>query len=119
MNKEYHFLVDVNLPKYFTFFNNDNFTFVSDLNLSMSDLDIWDMALENNMVILTKDTDFYNKCILVATAPKIVHFRFGNYSIKQLYGYFHTNWESIVQQLHQAKMIVAFDTHLEIIYLAN
>jgi len=35
-----YFLVDVNLPKFFSFFNEDNFVFVSDLNLKMTDLEI-------------------------------------------------------------------------------
>ena len=60
MDIQLSFLVDVNLPKYFSFFNNTNFIFVSDINLQMTDTEIWNHALENNFVILTKDVDFYN-----------------------------------------------------------
>ena len=61
MDIQLSFLVDVNLPKYFSFFNNTDFIFVSDINLQMTDTEIWNYALENNFVILTKDVDFYNR----------------------------------------------------------
>ena len=72
------FLVDVNLPKNFSFFNHDNFIFVADINLQMTDTEIWNYALKNNLIILTKDTDFYSKFLLSDTFPKIVYFKIGN-----------------------------------------
>jgi len=83
----FSFLVDVNLPKYFSFFNEQNFTFVSDINLQMSDTEIWNYALKNELVILTKDTDFYNRFLISSTAPKIIYFQLGDFSLKQLYQY--------------------------------
>jgi predicted nuclease of predicted toxin-antitoxin system len=73
------FLVDVNLPKYFSFFNDPNYTFVSDINLQMSDTEIWDYALINKLVVLTKDTDFYNRFLVSSTAPKIIYFQLGTH----------------------------------------
>jgi len=83
----FSFLVDVNLPKYFSFFNEQNFTFVSDINLQMSYTEIWNYALKNELVILTKDTDFYNRFLISSTAPKIIYFQLGDFSLKQLYQY--------------------------------
>lgn len=45
------FLVDVNLPKYFSFFNNADFIFVSDINLQMTDTEIGSSKL-----IIAKET---------------------------------------------------------------
>ncbi|MCD4773205.1 MAG: hypothetical protein K8R41_07485 [Bacteroidales bacterium] len=42
---EYSFLVDVNLPKYFQFFNTDKFFHVVDIDHSMTDSKIWQYAL--------------------------------------------------------------------------
>ena len=81
----FSFLVDVNLPKYFSFFNTNSFIFVSDIDLQMSDTEIWDYALNNDLVILTKDTDFYNRFLVSSTAPKIIYFQLGNCSLKQLH----------------------------------
>lgn len=54
------FIVDVNLPKKFAFFNSPHFVHVVDMGDSMSDTDLWHLAISENRVILTKDTDFYS-----------------------------------------------------------
>jgi predicted nuclease of predicted toxin-antitoxin system len=79
------FLVDVNLPKNFSFFNQPNFVFVADINLQMTDNEIWNYALENNLIILSKDVDFYSKFLLSSLSPKVVYLKLGNYSLKQLH----------------------------------
>jgi len=61
---EISFLVDVNLPKYFSFFNDSNFYFVSDMNLQMTDSEIWNYAIEKNQIIVTKDVDFFNRMLV-------------------------------------------------------
>ncbi|WP_395052429.1 DUF5615 family PIN-like protein [Flavobacterium sp.] len=86
------FLVDVNLPKYFSYFKDDNFLFVSDLNLKMSDSEIWNYALNNQLIILTKDVDFFNKFSISEVSPKIIYFKIGNLSLKELHVYFNQNW---------------------------
>ena len=55
------FLVDVNLPKSFSFFNHPNFIFIAAINVQMTDNQIWNTALKNEHIILTKDADFYSK----------------------------------------------------------
>jgi predicted nuclease of predicted toxin-antitoxin system len=101
------YIVDVNLPKKFSFFNNPNFEFVADIELTLSDSDIWKYALENDLVILTKDSDFYHRSILAKLRPKIVYFELGNRTLKQLHEYFTTNWPKIVNSLLNADLIVA------------
>ena len=111
----FSFLVDVNLPKYFSFFNDHNFVFVSDINLQMSDTEIWDYALKNELVILTKDTDFYNRFLVAENAPKIIYFQLGNCSLKQLHDYFNVNWQKIQLEIENSKLIVAKENHIECI----
>lgn len=111
MNSE--FLVDVNLPKYFSFFNYSNFIFVSDLNLRMTDTEIWDLALENNYTILTKDVDFYNRFLVSEKSPKIVYFQLGNFSLKELYRYFNNNWTIIQSEIGKSRLLIAKDNHIE------
>ena len=57
------FLVDVNLPRYFKF-NSPDFEFVSDIDTRMSDDKIWNYACAKGLIILTKDSDFYTRCLL-------------------------------------------------------
>ncbi|WP_310378595.1 DUF5615 family PIN-like protein [Flavobacterium sp.] len=112
---DFSFLVDVNLPKYFSFFNDNRFAFVSDIDLQMSDTEIWDYGLKNKLVILTKDTDFYNRFLVSSTAPKIIYFQLGNFSLKQLYQYFNENWDKIQSEIENTKLIIAKENHIECI----
>ncbi|MBI9039228.1 MAG: DUF5615 family PIN-like protein [Bacteroidales bacterium] len=112
---EYSFLVDVNLPKYFKFFNTDNFFHVVDIDPSMTDSKIWQYALENNFIILSKDSDFYYKCILSSQSPKIVYFQLGNLTLNELYDYFTINWEKILSQLSKGNLIIAKRHSVEVI----
>lgn len=111
----FSFLVDVNLPKYFSFFNTHNFVFVSDINLQMNDTEIWNYALKNDLVILTKDTDFYNRFLVSINAPKIIYFQLGNCSLKQLHLYFNDNWNKIQTEIENSKLIIAKEKHIECI----
>lgn len=109
------FLVDVNLPKYFSFFNDNRYFFVSDINLQMTDTEIWDYAFKNGLVILTKDTDFYNRFLVSSTAPKIIYFQLGNCSLKQLHQYFNDNWDKIQTEIGTSRLIIAKENHIECI----
>lgn len=52
------YLIDVNLPYYFPPWKNEDFFFVKDIGEEWKDNQIWKYALENNLIIVIKDTDF-------------------------------------------------------------
>jgi predicted nuclease of predicted toxin-antitoxin system len=106
------FLVDVNMPKYFSFFNYPEFYFVSDIDLKLTDSKIWDYAIENNLVIVTKDTDFFNKSILSKEKPKIIYFKIGNATLKQMHEYFEKNWNIILRSIESHFLVVCTPTNI-------
>lgn len=110
---EISFLVDANLPKYFSFFKESNFYFVSDINTQMTDSEVWSYAIENSHIILTKDVDFFNRLIVSENPPKVIYFQLGNYSLKQLYHYFDSNWSKIVLEITNSKLVIARESHIE------
>ena len=112
---EFSFLVDVNLPKRFRFFNSDKFTHVVDIDCHMTDTKNWEYAITHRFVILTKDADFYHKSILSQESPKIVYFQLGNMSINDLFNYFTLNWEQIVAKLGHSLLIVAKRDSIDIV----
>lgn len=57
------YIVDANLPYYFSLWNNSDFIHVKDLDDSWSDEIIWQYAKENNLTIITKDADFSLKVL--------------------------------------------------------
>ena len=50
------------------------------LSVPASDTEIWEYALENNMVIVTNDEDFLNFVNLKGFPPKVVLLKTGNQS---------------------------------------
>lgn len=109
------FLVDVNLPKYFHFFNTKDYIHVVDIDPRMTDTNIWQYALKNNLVILTKDSDFYYNFILVDLSPKVVYSQLGNMTLKELHNYFSSNWDKIITKLSNGNLILARQRTIEIV----
>lgn len=112
---QFKFLVDVNLPKNFSHFNNKSFIHVVDINPSMTDSEIWDYAINNNFVILTKDSDFYFQCIISKVRPKIIYFQLGNQTLREMHQYFAKNWKSITELLSKSDLILAREKSIQII----
>ncbi len=90
------FLVDENLPKTISFQGNCEILHVADLKRQMSDSEIWQYAKENNCIIITKDTDFYQRVVLYGAPPKIIWIRLGNMRRKQLEQKIYNMWDNIV-----------------------
>lgn len=109
------FLVDVNLPKKFQFFNSNHFIHVVDINPVMKDKEIWDYAILNELVILTKDTDFYEMFLVNDIYPKVVFLKFGNLKISDLHLFFQKFWPSIVDRLENSSFIIANLTTITVI----
>ena len=55
------YLVDVNLPRYFSQWNSADYVHQLEIDPSRPDALIWDHAKENGLTIITKDSDFSNR----------------------------------------------------------
>jgi predicted nuclease of predicted toxin-antitoxin system len=113
---EFRFLVDVNLPKHFSFFNNENFIHVYDINPSMRDSEIWIYAMKHNLIIITKDSDFYFRATVSASSPKIIYLQLGNQTLNQLHSFFQNNWDKILELLKAGSFILATKRSLELLF---
>ncbi len=112
----FKFLVDVNLPKKFKFFNTEQFIHVVDINPLMKDSEVWDYAISNDLIILTKDSDFYLRTAISNNCPKIVYFQLGNQTLNQLHEYFSNNWEKIVNLIQTGNFVLATKKNLELLF---
>lgn len=110
------FLVDVNLPKHFSFFNHPHFLHLVDIDPYMTDEHVWHYALAHAYTILTKDADFYYKCLTTQERPKIIHFRLGNTTLQELHNYFEQHWQDLVSQLEQATLILAESDRFTVLF---
>jgi predicted nuclease of predicted toxin-antitoxin system len=48
------------------------------LSQTSYDTEIWQFALENDFVIVTKDDDFEQRSVLLGSPPKVIWIRLGN-----------------------------------------
>jgi len=55
------YLIDVNLPRYFSVWNTDDYVHQADIDMRKADEDIWLAARENGYIIISKDSDFSNR----------------------------------------------------------
>lgn len=107
------YLVDVNLPYKFAFFNNSNFIHQRELNSCSKDSEIWDFCKEKILTILTKDADFVERIIVSEPPPKVIHFKLGNCSIKTLYDFFEQKWNTIEEFSQSYKLVNVYWDRIE------
>ncbi|MBC3787821.1 DUF5615 family PIN-like protein [Spirosoma utsteinense] len=110
------YLVDVNLPKKFRFFNTPDFVFVVDIQVTLPDTEIWPYALQNDLVILTKDTDFYARSLTANRRPSIIQFSLGNQTLAGLHHYFIDYWPLLTDLIRTHSLLVAYPDRIDIIF---
>lgn len=107
------FLIDVNLPYYFSLWNSKEFIHQKDINDEWSDEEIWDYARENNLTIITKDSDFSIKSLLSAPPPKVIHIRIGNVSMHEFFLILTRCWSTVYEMNKKYKLVNVFKDHVE------
>ena len=107
------FLIDVNLPYYFSLWNNSDFIHQKDINDEWSDEQIWIYAKENNLTIISKDSDFSNKVMMNIPPPKVIHIRFGNMKMNPFFDAISKVWNDVVEMNHEHKLVNVFLDRIE------
>jgi len=109
------YLVDANLPYYFSLWNTPEFIHVKDINDSWSDDEIWEYSREHNLIIITKDNDFSHKALLFGAPPKVIHCRFGNLRMEEFHQLISGIWSQITNLIETSSLINIFIDRIEII----
>ena len=76
------YLIDVNLPYYFSYWRSDEYIHQIDLQNDADDYEIWQYAKERGLTIVTKDADFSDRMLLSEPPPRVIHIRIGNVSMR-------------------------------------
>lgn len=107
------YLVDANLPSKITVWQTDEFEFVSEINDELTDSEIWDYAKENNLTIITKDSDFSHRSIVSNPPPKIIHIKIGNMKLKDMNSTIENLWEKTKKISENHKLVNVFTDRIE------
>lgn len=109
------FLIDVNLPERFSIWNGDDYLHVLSINDQMTDREIWNLARERNLTIVSKDADFSHMAMLSEPPPRVVHICLGNMKMKDFHRHVQKEWPWIVETIHQFRLVRVFRDRIEAI----
>ncbi|MFT4176295.1 MAG: DUF5615 family PIN-like protein [Luteolibacter sp.] len=79
----------------------------------ITDSELWNYAKQNNMVILTRDTDFFDRFLLLGPPPKVVWIRLGNLTKQQLIEEVVRRWNTIGRLIQKHDLIQVHPQSLE------
>ena len=79
------YLIDANLPRWFSLWAGPDYEFVHDIGPTWSDTKIWQYAASEALTIVTKDADFSHRVLLTANGPSVIHIKVGNLTMAELH----------------------------------
>ena len=107
------YIIDANLPYYFSLWKGKEYQHVINIDPSMKDSEIWHYAMENDLIIVTKDADFSDLVLLNNPPPKVIHIKMGNMKIKALHRAIDGIWEDVLKMSRQHKLVRVYNDRIE------
>ena len=109
------FLLDVNIPYKFALWNNSDFIHQIDIDDTWTDEQIWQYAKQNNLIIVTKDSDFLNRILITQPPPKIIIFKTGNMKMKEFHNLVNKIWKQVLDTIFDSKCVIVYPDRIEIL----
>lgn len=107
------FLVDVNLPRWFSQWNSPDYVHQHDIGPSRHDTQIWEYAKENGLTIITKDSDFSSRILLSVPPPKVIHVRLGNMDMRSFHAAIAHCWAEVLAMSETHKLVIVHADRIE------
>ncbi len=107
------YLVDANLPSKIKVWRTEEFEFVNQINDEWTDSEIWDYAKQNNLTIISKDSDFSHRIIVSRPPPKIIHIKIGNMKLKDFNSTIEKLWSKAEKISETYKLVNVFIDRIE------
>ena len=107
------YIIDENLPATLPIWNNNRFIHILEISDKFSDSDIWLHALNNQLIIITKDADFYNRYLSSEISPKVIWIKTGNKKKKIFYSFIEQIWDEVEAMLSLSSFIIIDEEKIE------
>jgi len=107
------FLIDVNLPSRFSIWAGEEYEHVANIDDELKDSEIWSYAKENDLTIVTKDTDFSDMVMLNNPPPRVIHIKFGNMKMKEFHQLVSSIWSDVCSLSEEHKLIRIYEDRIE------
>ncbi len=101
------------MPYYFSLWNTADYIHQIDLDPKAEDKDIWKYAREQNLIIITKDSDFSSRVLLSTPPPKVIHIRIGNRSMKEFHRIIDNCWQEVLHLIEDHKLVTIYEFQIE------
>lgn len=108
-----HLLIDENLPASLATTLPVICSHATDLGAQPTDHQIWQHAREQDWIVLTRDTDFFNRLILDGSPPKVIWVRLGNIRRKDLENLMTQLWPRISDLISKSDLVEVHPESLE------
>lgn len=109
------YILDENMPSTVPLWLNEDFVHVLKISDNFSDNDIWNYALAHNLIIITKDVDFYNRYLSSSNSPKTIWFRTGNIKKKNFYNFIKQIWLDVEIMIQSGSFLIVTEDKLEVL----
>lgn len=107
------FLFDENIPTPLRFIPSLPVVHATLLGRSPSDRVLWTFATQNDLAIVSKDTDFADRIMHSVPPPWVIHLRFGNLRRAAFDALLATAWPRVESLLPAHKLIRVFADRIE------
>ena len=104
------FIVDAHLPKKLSYFlQKKGYDSIHTLDLpnknSSSDLEINELSLKENRIVISKDSDFYNRYLTKVEPYKLLLVSTGNIPNRELIAIFEKNIDKIMDEISRNHVV--------------
>jgi predicted nuclease of predicted toxin-antitoxin system len=107
------YLIDVNLPYYFSLWKGEEYVHLRDIDDAMLDRDVWEYTKNRSMTIITKDSDFSSRIMVFDPPPRIIHLRVGNMKLNELFEFLSIRWNEILLSSQKYKLVSVYKDRIE------
>lgn len=105
--------IDVNVPFAPTIWKGAEFLYLKDIDDTMPDNEIWELAKRESATIVSRDSDFHRRILHSSPPPKVVFLNLGNIKTKDFKALLERNWISILELLDDHKLVTVYTDKLE------
>jgi predicted nuclease of predicted toxin-antitoxin system len=107
------YLIDANLPYYFSLWKSDDYKHVNDLGDNWLDSRIWLYAKEQHLSIVTKDADFATRVLLEDDPVHVIHIRLGNLTMREFHQKLSGLWPDVCLLSEFHRLVSVYEDRIE------
>lgn len=107
------YLIDVNLPRYFSLWASDEYEHIVNINDELTDSEIWAYAKQQGLTVVSKDADFSELALLNEPPPRVIHIKFGNLKMREFHQALSKIWLETCALSEDYKLVRVYQDRIE------